>query len=167
MKQTIVIGSRGSKLALTQSRFVQSELKRIHPLLDWTNNYGIRFFLPWSQHWSYGDFVFIVDPYLWLILGGAAFLLTAKTRFLKVTWGVVAAVTTFLVVASPRSSGLPYPRLIAVVWIAIVVTLLVLAVLARVHTEARSRVGRTPVAGANVPNVRSDCGVCADAIDRD
>src|SRR5215217_9713183 len=50
-----------------------------HPLLDWTNNYGIRFFLPWSQKWSYGDLVFIVDPYIWLILGGAVFLLTAKT----------------------------------------------------------------------------------------
>src|SRR5829696_3861261 len=53
-----------------------------HPLLDWTNNYGIRFFLPWNQKWSYGDLVFIVDPYLWLILGGAVFLLTAKSRFL-------------------------------------------------------------------------------------
>lgn len=39
-----------------------------HPLLDWTNNYGIRFFLPWSPHWSYGDLVFIVDPYIWLVL---------------------------------------------------------------------------------------------------
>jgi hydroxymethylbilane synthase len=34
MNKTIVIGSRGSKLALIQSRFVQSELKRIHPLLE-------------------------------------------------------------------------------------------------------------------------------------
>ena len=107
-----------------------------HPILDWTNNYGIRWFLPWSQKWSYGDFVFIVDPYLWLILGGAAFLLTAKTRFLKVIWGVVAAVTTLLVVASPRSGGLPYPRLLAVVWIAIVVTLIVLMI-----KEARERWG--------------------------
>src|SRR5215213_1365341 len=87
-----------------------------HPLLDWTNNYGIRFFLPWSQKWSYGDLVFIVDPYIWLILGGAAFLLTARSRFLKVVWAVVAAVLTFLVVASPRS-GLPYPRLISLCWI--------------------------------------------------
>jgi hypothetical protein len=68
------------------------------------------------------------DPYLWLILGGAAFLLTAKTRFLKVIWGVVAAITTFLVIASPRSGGLPYPRLLAVVWIAIVVALIVLMI---------------------------------------
>lgn len=97
-----------------------------HPLLDWTNNYGIRWFLPWSQKWSYGDFVFIVDPYLWLILGGAVFLLTARTRFLKVVWAVVAAVTTFLVVASPRSGGLPYPRLIAFLWIVTLVTFIVL-----------------------------------------
>jgi len=39
-----------------------------HPLLDWTNNYGIRLLLPWNPHWSYGDLVFIVDPFLWLVL---------------------------------------------------------------------------------------------------
>ena len=99
-----------------------------HPLLDWTNNYGIRWFLPWSPKWSYGDFVFIVDPYLWFILGGAAFLLTAKTRFLKVIWAVVAAILTLLVVASPRSAGLPNPRLIAMAWIVVIVTFIVLMV---------------------------------------
>ena len=50
-----------------------------HPILDWTNSYGVRFFLPWSSKWFYGDLVYIVDPYLWLILGGACFLLSAKT----------------------------------------------------------------------------------------
>ena len=99
-----------------------------HPLLDWTNNYGIRFLLPWSQKWSYGDLVFIVDPYLWLILGGAAFLLTARTRVFKFTWAAVAAVLTFLVVASPRSSMLPHPWLIAVLWIVVLLTLIVLFV---------------------------------------
>jgi inner membrane protein len=98
-----------------------------HPLLDWTNNYGIRFFLPWSQHWSYGDLVFIVDPYMWLILGGAVFLLTARSMFLKVIWGVIGTLTTFLVVASPRSGGLPYPTLIAVSWIVTIVAFIVLA----------------------------------------
>lgn len=34
MKQLLVIGSRGSKLALTQARLVQSELQLIHPLLE-------------------------------------------------------------------------------------------------------------------------------------
>jgi inner membrane protein len=97
-----------------------------HPLLDWTNNYGIRFFLPWSQKWSYGDLVFIVDPYIWLTLGGAMFLLTAKTRFLKVIWAVIAAILTFLVVASPRSGGLPYPRLIATLWMVTIIAFIIL-----------------------------------------
>jgi inner membrane protein len=100
-----------------------------HPLLDWTNNYGIRFLLPWSQKWSYGDLVFIVDPYLWLILGGAAFLLTAQTRVFKFTWAGIAAVLTFLVVASPRSSMLPHPWLIDVLWIMVLLTLIVLFVI--------------------------------------
>jgi inner membrane protein len=108
-----------------------------HPLLDWTNNYGIRFFLPWSQQWSYGDLVFIVDPYMWLILGGAVFLLTARSMFLKVIWGVIGTLTTFLVVASPRSGGLPYPTLIAVSWIVTIVAFIVLA-----FKGARERWGR-------------------------
>lgn len=97
-----------------------------HPFLDWTNSYGIRFFLPWSPKWSYGDLVFIVDPYLWLILGGATFLLTAKSRFLKAIWAVIAAVLTFLIIASPRSDALPNPRLIALLWIVVLIALIVL-----------------------------------------
>jgi inner membrane protein len=88
-----------------------------HPLLDWTNNYGIRFFLPWNEHWSYGDLVFIVDPFLWLILGGASFLLSKKGKSQKIIWGGIATVLTFLIVASPRSSNLPNPPLIALLWI--------------------------------------------------
>jgi inner membrane protein len=108
-----------------------------HPLLDWTNNYGIRFLLPWSQKWWYGDLVFIVDPYLWLILGGASFLLTAKTRFLKFVWAVVAAIPTLLIIASPRSGGLPNKQLIAAFWVLALITLIVLLV-----KGARERWGR-------------------------
>ena len=105
-----------------------------HPLLDWTNNYGIRLLLPWSPRWSYGDLVFIVDPYLWLILGGAAFLLTVRTRFSKFAWATLAAVLTFIVVASPRSNMLPNARLITLLWIVALVTLIVLFV-----NDARER----------------------------
>lgn len=107
-----------------------------HPLLDWTNNYGIRFLLPWSPRWSYGDLVFIIDPYLWLILGGAAFLLTARTKVSKFTWAALAAVLTFLIVASPRSGDLPNQRLIALLWIVVLVALIVLFA-----TGARERWG--------------------------
>jgi inner membrane protein len=99
-----------------------------HPLLDWTNNYGVRLFLPWSQQWWYGDLVFIVDPYLWVILGGASFLLSARTRIGKVIWAVLAAALTALIVASPRAGNLSNPRLVTGLWIAAIVILIVLFV---------------------------------------
>jgi inner membrane protein len=99
-----------------------------HPLLDWTNNYGIRFLLPWNERWFYGDLVFIVDPLLWLILGGAAFLLSAKTRSGKFIWAGVAAIITFLIVASERRSNLPNPLLITLLWILALAVLIVLFV---------------------------------------
>lgn len=97
-----------------------------HPLLDWTNNYGIRFLLPWNHKWFYGDLVYIVDPFLWLILGGASFLLTARTRVKRSIWAVLAAALTFLMIASPRSGALPNPRLIVALWIVALIVLIVL-----------------------------------------
>ena len=40
-----------------------------HVGLDWLNNYGVRLLTPFSWQWFYGDSVFIVDPWLWLVLG--------------------------------------------------------------------------------------------------
>ena len=45
-----------------------------HVFLDFLNTYGIRLLSPISQEWFYGDAVFIVDPWLWLILGIGVFL---------------------------------------------------------------------------------------------
>lgn len=98
-----------------------------HPLLDWTNNYGVRFYLPWSSKWSYGDLVYIVDPYLWLLLGGTCFLLSAKTMGGKVVWGAVAIGLTALVVANPRAAGLP--AFFLVFWIGAITLIVVLRVL--------------------------------------
>jgi inner membrane protein len=39
-----------------------------HVFLDFLNTYGIRLLSPISQRWFYGDAVFIVDIWLWLIL---------------------------------------------------------------------------------------------------
>lgn len=98
-----------------------------HPLLDWTNNYGLRPFLPWSSKWYYGDLVYIIDPYVWLLLGGTCFLLSAKTIGGKIIWAAVAAVLTGLVIISPRSAGLPL--FFVVFWVTAIVTLIVLFVL--------------------------------------
>ncbi len=40
-----------------------------HPLLDFLNVYGVRWLMPFSAQWFYGDTLFIVDLWLWLILG--------------------------------------------------------------------------------------------------
>lgn len=39
-----------------------------HPMLDWLNTYGIRVLMPFSGTWFYGDAVFIIDPYWWVLL---------------------------------------------------------------------------------------------------
>jgi inner membrane protein len=40
-----------------------------HPLLDWLNNYGMRWWMPLAGTWSYGDALFIADVWVWLALG--------------------------------------------------------------------------------------------------
>lgn len=42
-----------------------------HILLDWTNNYGVRPFFPFSPKWYSGSIVFIVEPVMFLLLLGA------------------------------------------------------------------------------------------------
>jgi len=41
----------------------------LHVSMDLLNTYGVRLLMPFSQHWFYGDVLFIVDPWLWLVLG--------------------------------------------------------------------------------------------------
>ena len=63
-----------------------------HPLLDFTNSYGWRPFLPWRNDWYYGDIDFVVDPWLWASLGGTVMLVTATTRARLIAWGGLFAV---------------------------------------------------------------------------
>jgi inner membrane protein len=39
-----------------------------HPMLDYMNTYGVRLLEPFSHRWFYGDTLFIMDPWIWLIL---------------------------------------------------------------------------------------------------
>ena len=45
-----------------------------HVALDLLNTYGIRLLMPFDGRWFYGDAVFIIDPWLWLALGGGIWL---------------------------------------------------------------------------------------------
>lgn len=97
-----------------------------HPLLDWTNNYGVRLLLPWSSRWFYGDFVFIVDPFIWLVLGGAVFLLTSRYKLQIGAWLILAIILTFLVMTATSERGLTNASLVKALWVG-VITSLVLA----------------------------------------
>jgi inner membrane protein len=41
-----------------------------HPVLDYLNTYGVRWLMPFSGRWWYGDALFIVDPWIWAVLAG-------------------------------------------------------------------------------------------------
>ena len=38
-----------------------------HLALDWTNSYGVHLFWPIDDRWRYGDSVFIVEPWFWVV----------------------------------------------------------------------------------------------------
>jgi inner membrane protein len=68
-----------------------------HAFMDFTNVYGIRPLLPFSNRWFYGDLVFVVDPWIWLILGAAAVWLTATDAARTVFWVVVGTILALVV----------------------------------------------------------------------
>ena len=45
-----------------------------HVFMDLLNNYGVRLLMPFSGRWFYGDALFIVDPWLWILLGAGVVL---------------------------------------------------------------------------------------------
>jgi inner membrane protein len=45
-----------------------------HIFLDYLNSYGLRLLMPFSGRWFYGDALFIVDPWMWTILGAGTLL---------------------------------------------------------------------------------------------
>lgn len=96
-----------------------------HPFMDWTNNYGVRPFLPWSSQWFYGDFVFVIDPFLWMILGGACFLLTAKSKLQVGIWMLMAMVLTYLVLTVPTQRGMERPVVLTTIWVLVLIGLVV------------------------------------------
>src|SRR5437660_6142536 len=89
-----------------------------HPLMDWTNNYGLRPLLPWDGRWFYGDLVFIIDPYIMLTVGGAAFLLTSEHWTKLIAWSVLAATLTLLIflAPAPRVVGGPGLGVTRIIW---------------------------------------------------
>jgi len=88
-----------------------------HPLLDWTNSYGIRPWLPWNGHWYYGDIVFIADPWLWLVLGGGLFLVASKLRVQIAAWVFLAAILALVVLFTSLAGPSNFSPYIKTAWL--------------------------------------------------
>jgi len=93
-----------------------------HSFMDFTNNYGVRPLLPFSNRWFYGDLVFVTDPWIWLILGfGVVWLTTtdAARTFLWIVVGIILALIVGLALRHPYDSGLvAIPTTVRAIWFA-------------------------------------------------
>jgi inner membrane protein len=73
-----------------------------HPLLDWMNTYGIRLLMPFSDRWFYGDVLFIIDPWVWLILATPLAAVYSRNRRGRIAWMLLGGAATVLVMAAPQ-----------------------------------------------------------------
>ena len=76
-----------------------------HPALDWLNTYGIRLLMPFDGRWFYGDALFIVDPWIWLLLGTVAVLAHSGSRLRAAGCIALGAIATTLITGVP---GVPF-----------------------------------------------------------
>lgn len=59
-----------------------------HLVLDWTNSYGVHPFWPVDDRWYYGDSVFIVEPWFWIV-SAPALVAAARNRVARLLLSVV------------------------------------------------------------------------------
>jgi inner membrane protein len=86
-----------------------------HTFMDFTNNYGVRPLLPFSRRWFYGDIIFVVDPWIWLILGSAVVWLTTTSRGRGLFWLLVGVVLALVMALALRQTVEGMPALPTVV----------------------------------------------------
>lgn len=84
-----------------------------HPLLDWVNTYGIRLLMPFRDTWFYGDTLFIIDPWLWLLAGAGVVLARSESWRSMSAWIVLGTALSALILSAEI-----VPLAAKVVWIA-------------------------------------------------
>lgn len=93
-----------------------------HVFMDFTNSYGVRPLMPFSDRWFYGDLAFVVDPWIWLMLGAAGVWLTARDPA-RITFWASVGVLMGLLVATTLTEPTPdfpikIPTAVRAVWFA-------------------------------------------------
>ncbi|HYO58336.1 metal-dependent hydrolase [Archangium sp.] len=114
-----------------------------HPALDWLNTYGVRLLMPFDGSWFYGDALFIIDPWLWLLMAAAAVLAHTRTRRGITFWAMLGLATSALVLVPDLA-----PAAAKVAWGVGLALIL----------------GLRLAAGAPVPLVERVAGVCAGGL---
>lgn len=71
-----------------------------HPLLDWMNTYGVRVLMPFDGRWFYGDAIYIIDPWMWLLAAAAVVMADARARWSVGGWLLLGVASTGLVVST-------------------------------------------------------------------
>jgi inner membrane protein len=71
-----------------------------HPALDWLNTYGVRLLMPFDGRWFYGDTLFIIDPWFWLLAAAGVVLARSGSARAVAGWLVLGALATWLVITS-------------------------------------------------------------------
>ncbi len=77
-----------------------------HPLLDWLNTYGVRLMMPFTREWFYGDAVFIIDPWLWLLFTAALLRWRRTRRRVQVFAAITAVYIVAMIVASTMGESI-------------------------------------------------------------
>jgi inner membrane protein len=83
-----------------------------HPLLDWLNAYGVRLLMPFSDRWFYGDALFIIDPWLWLLGASGVAIATSRGRAGLAAWLVLGLGSSALVLGAGMA-----PPLVKALWV--------------------------------------------------
>ena len=111
-----------------------------HPLLDLLNPYGLRPLLPFDGTWRYGDLAGIRDPWMWLILGGSALLLSGRHAASVSIWTVLGSLIVVAALRMIPARG-TFGVVAGLVWIAAAAAVLI-AWLRGVDPRARRAVAR-------------------------
>ena len=79
----------------------------LHVLMDLLNTYGVRLLMPFSQQWFYGDVLFIIDPWLWLVLGTGVSLSIRRRapNWSRTSLAVAAAYVLAMLVSARAARG--------------------------------------------------------------
>jgi inner membrane protein len=122
-----------------------------HAPLDWMNTYGIRLLMPFSERWFYGDALFIIDPWIWLLLA-APLVGLAVSRRGRTAWVLLGIAATLMVLLAPQ-----VPLVARGVWVLAITAIAVRTAVAwrrpRDHAAADGSGERRGRAGAAVARV--------------